>query len=174
MRWGAKRDPWSQVLSCLRYLLWRALSDDDDDIKTTRIKSLGEKVFKDLWNRQRGLKHSKMMMEPFKKGKGELIRMKRKDLRVIIGMLTGHSCLRKFLNRIGKAENANCRYCQEDEDEDIKHILTECPSFARIRLSVLGKAFPSEVELKEVNFLSLLKFAKLSNVYDTFFRDQEN
>jgi hypothetical protein len=95
-------------------------------------------------------------------------------LRVIIGMLTGHSCLRKFLNRIGKAENTNCRYCQEDEDEDVNHVLTECPAFARIRLSVLGKAFPSEVELKEVNFLSLLKFAKLSNVYDTFFRDQEN
>jgi hypothetical protein len=144
-----------------------------ESIKINRIKDRGEKMFKDLWNRQRGLKHSKMMMEPFKKGKNELTRMKRKDLRVIIGILTGHSCLRKFLNRIGKADSAYCRYCQEDEDEDMNHLLTECPAFSRIRLDILGSESPSEAELKEIKPLTLLKFAKVSKIYDTFFRDEE-
>ena len=141
-----------------------------DSIKNTRTKRLGRKMLKDLSNR---LKHSKILMEPFKKGKDDLIKMKSKYLRVIIGMLTGHSCLRKFLNRIGKANSAYCRYCQEDEDEDMNHVLTNCPAFARIRLSTGGKAFLSEVKLKNVNILNLLKFAKLSNVYETFLRDQE-
>ena len=138
-------------------------------IKVNKIKSWGEKLFKDLWNRQRGLKHSKMMMEPFKKGKYDLVKMKRRDLRVIIGLLTGHSCLKKFLNRIGKSDDTICSYCQEDEDEDMTHLLTGCPALARIRLTTLGVASPSEAELKEMNPLSLLKFAKQSYIYDTFF-----
>jgi hypothetical protein len=86
-------------------------------------------------------------------------------------MLTGHSCLRKFLNRIGRADSVICRYCEEEE-EDMNHLLTRCPAFARIRLNTLGKDFPSEVELKGINPLRLLKFAKQSEIYETFFREQ--
>jgi hypothetical protein len=112
-----------------------------------------------------------MMMEPFKKGKNNATKMKRKDLRVLIGILTGHSCLRKFLHRIGKAEDPYCLQCNEDMEEDMKHLLTECPAFARVRLEIFGNAFPDESVLKCTERYLLLKFAKATGLYGTFFRD---
>jgi hypothetical protein len=72
-----------------------------ETIRTLGNREIGENLFKDRWNEHTGLKHSKMMMEPFKKNTNHLVKMKRKDLRVTIGILTGHSCLKKFLFRIG-------------------------------------------------------------------------
>jgi ribonuclease HI len=136
-------------------------------------KEHGKKLFKDLFNNQRGLKHSKMMMEPFKKGKRNLIRLSRKNLRVIIGILTGHSCLQKFLYRIGKADDPACTQCNEQVDEDMMHILTSCPALIECREKVFGSAFPDESELKNMSSSTLLKFARESKLYDTFFRDQD-
>jgi ribonuclease HI len=143
-------------------------------IKSMHIRNRGEKLFKDLWNNNRGLKHSKLMMEPFKKGKKRyLFNLKRRDLRVIIGILTGHSCLKKFLHRIGKAEDSYCRACNEDVDEDMGHLLTECPAFLRYRINTFGTAFPGEEELRKVKTNQILRFAKRTEIYESFFREGE-
>jgi ribonuclease HI len=140
-----------------------------DSLRASRNKEMGERLFKDLWNNHRGLNHSKMMMEPFKKGKRNLIKMKRKDLRVMMGILTGHSCLKKFLYRIHKAEDPLCR-CGE-ADEDMKHLLTECPAFVNYRRRIFGKEIPNESDFKDMNNSTLLKYAKETELYGTFFRD---
>jgi ribonuclease HI len=142
-------------------------------LRRIKYKNLAIKLFKDLWNNQRGLKHSKLMMEPFKKGKIDLTKLKRRDLRVIIGILTGQSCLNKFLNRIGKVDSSMCRYCMEEE-EDMKHLLMECPAFMRIRRNLLESENLTGNQLKEINPLQLIKFAKKTGIYDTFFRDIES
>jgi hypothetical protein len=142
-------------------------------IRRMQIRNRGEKLFKDLWNKNRGLKHSKLMMEPFKKGKNHLIKLKRNDLRVIIGILTGHSCFKKYLSRIGKAENPFCRACNEEVDEDMKHLLTECPALIRYRINIFGNAFPGEVELKKAKVSELMRYAKLTEIYGSFFRDEQ-
>ena len=139
-------------------------------ISNNRVR--GEKLFRDIWNRNRGLKHSKLMMEPFKKGKNYLIRMKRKDLRVAIGILTGHCCLKKFLNRIGKADDPYCRYCNEEVDENMAHLLTECPALTRYRLNLFNHSAPIELQLRNTKISELLKFAKATEIYETFFRDE--
>jgi ribonuclease HI len=138
--------------------------------RSNRIKDRGKNLFLNLWSRNRGLKHSKLMFEPFKKGK-HLVKLKRRDLRVLIGILTGHSCLKKFLHRIGKAEDPYCRCCNEEVDEDMKHLLTECPAFARYRYILFGDESPSETVLKNINTSVLLKYAKRTEIYGSFFRD---
>ncbi len=140
-------------------------------VRSTRIKERGKKLFRDLWNKHRGLTHSKMMMEPFKKGKYVKFKLKRKDLRVLIGILTGHCCLNKFLHRIMKADNPYCRSCNEEVDEDMEHLLTECPAFATYRLRMFGDASPSREVLKNSSISILLKYAKVTEIYGTFFRD---
>jgi ribonuclease HI len=142
-----------------------------ETIKNLGNKERGENLFRDRWNDHTGIKHSKMMMEPFKKASNHLVRMKRKDLRVTIGMLTGHGCLRKFLYRIHKSDNPYCLQCNEDIEEDMKHWLCECPAFIETRQNIFGNAFPDESLLKNLDRLQLLKFAKISGLYETFFRD---
>jgi ribonuclease HI len=136
-----------------------------------KIKERRIKMFRDLWNNSRGLNHSKMMMEPFKKGKNQLSRINRRDLRVLIGILTGHGCLRKYLKRIGKAEDDNCRYCEEEEKEDMKHLMTRCSKFMELRRQLFGSGFPEENSFKDIKHSTLLKFAKKTGIYDTFFRE---
>jgi ribonuclease HI len=142
-----------------------------ETVKTLGHKERGEKLFRDRWNEHTGIKHSKMMMDPFKQSTNQLIKMKRKDLRVTIGILTGHGCLRKFLHKIGKADNPLCPECLEEE-EDMKHRLRECPAFAGTRLVMFGNAQPDELFLRNADRKLLLSYAKKTELYGTFFRDQ--
>ena len=43
-----------------------------------------------------------MMKEVDIKRTDELLKLKRRKVRVAVGMLTGHGCLNKYLKRIGK------------------------------------------------------------------------
>jgi ribonuclease HI len=142
-----------------------------DTIRALKNKEIGKRMFMDLWNKHTGIKHSKMMMTPFKEGTNKLIKLKRTDLRVMIGILTGHGCLRKFLYRIGKAENPYCLGCEEEYEEDMKHLLCDCPAFTGTRRQIFGTEHPDESFLKNAKSSLLLKFAKKSELYETFFRD---
>jgi ribonuclease HI len=142
-------------------------------VTANRSKEKRIRMFRDVWNNIRGLMHSKLMMEPFKKGKNYTTKLKRKDLRVLIGMLTGHACLKKYLYRIGKSENPFCEFCGEEEEEDIKHIITRCARFLDLRRKLFGSALPEEHMLKDIKHSVLLKFAKASGIYDTFFRKEQ-
>jgi hypothetical protein len=142
-----------------------------DTIRALKNKEIGKRMFMDLWNEHTGIKHSKMMMTPFKEGTNKLIKLKRTDLRVMIGILTGHGCLRKFLYRIGKAENPYCLGCEEEYEEDMKHLLCDCPAFTGTRRQIFGTEHPDESFLKNAKSSLLLKFAKKSELYETFFRD---
>lgn len=46
--------------------------------------------------------------------------------------LTGHGYFRSFLKKIGKTENAQCVYCQI-EDEDVNHTFFICPKWQPLR-----------------------------------------
>ena len=88
-----------------------------------------------------------------------LLSYSRKDLRIIVGLLTGHYHLNQHLYRIGVADNPECRWCLE-EDETVCHFLGECLALTKPRRTHLGGTTVSSEDIKQVQPTRLLKFAR--------------
>ena len=88
-----------------------------------------------------------------------LLSYDRKDLRIIVGILTGHYHLNQHLCRIGVTDNPECRWCLE-EDETVSHILCECPALARLRRTHLEGTMVSSEDIEQVQPKRLLKFVR--------------
>jgi hypothetical protein len=60
--------------------------------------------------------------------------------RVVIGLLTGHSALRRHLYVMGLSNNPTCRKCGTEKETSV-HVLCECETLASIKHSYLGSFF---------------------------------
>jgi ribonuclease HI len=89
------------------------------------------------WERDKQkLAHSMNFIRGFDKKLSEkLLNFKRNDLRVCIAMWSGHGCIKDFLFKIRKADNTNCSFCEEEDDETMEHLLCFCPALMRIGMS---------------------------------------
>lgn len=72
----------------------------------------------------------------------DLLRLKRRDLKAIVGLLTGFAPLRFHLNRTGVTQQTTlCRLCEE-ADETATHIIYECPALTARRHNLFGAQTP--------------------------------
>lgn len=87
------------------------------------------------WAEIPGQRHSKLMMgRPCPSLTEEVLRLSRKKLRAVTGLITGHCTLRKHLHNMGIFhENPVCRNCGE-ADETATHVIFDCPAHTRWRL----------------------------------------
>lgn len=85
----------------------------------------------------------------------KLLKLKRSQLRLVTGAITGHALLNKHLYTLGITDSPLCRACMESE-ETANHVLMECPGVATYRATHLG----SPGSLQEVigNVKGLLDF----------------
>jgi ribonuclease HI len=67
-----------------------------------------------------------------------LITRNRKMFSVLTQLITGHNFLNRHSKLVQETDELGCRFCMEEEDESSFHVFAECPSFARIRLSIFG------------------------------------
>jgi len=70
----------------------------------------------------------------------KLLCMQRKDIYLILQMLTGHNVLNRHLKLIGWEDIGNCPDCSEEEDSSA-HILLRCPRYAEIRRITFDHSF---------------------------------
>lgn len=117
------------------------------------------------WREIPGLNHSKaFIIEPSRSRAEKLLELERHQLRLMIGLYTGHCRLRHHMHKMGIADTTECRLCMEDE-ETANHILCECPAAARTRFETFGEAQirPSDLNLhsprKIINFIRKLGLA---------------
>jgi len=82
----------------------------------------------------------------------------RTDLRLLIGITTGHCTLNKHLFNMGIVQSANCTVC--DEEETSPHLIGECPGFYQLRARTLGNYIVSEEDLCKLKPNQLLSFIK--------------
>ncbi|KAJ8921590.1 hypothetical protein NQ315_010495 [Exocentrus adspersus] len=66
-----------------------------------------------------------------------LLNLGRRALNQMVGILTGHSRLRRHLHLMGIEESPLCPECEEGEDTLI-HLLGHCIAFGRLRRKVFG------------------------------------
>jgi len=71
----------------------------------------------DLWLRTTRLAHSKEFIRgPSKNRTNNLLPLSRLHLSAVTALYTGHYHLRTHMHRIGLAEDAECRWCMEEEE----------------------------------------------------------
>ena len=66
-----------------------------------------------------------------------LLSFNRTQSRAVIGLLTGHSTLRRHLHIMGLSNNPICRKCGTEEETSV-HILCEGEALASLRYTYLG------------------------------------
>ncbi|CRK89196.1 CLUMA_CG002956, isoform A [Clunio marinus] len=122
------------------------------------------------WSNHLGLRHSKMMMrEPNIHRANFLLNLSRNDLRVMMGVLTGHCCLHKHLNTIKRSQLINCRYCKGMIEETMQHVIASCDAHSRVRLRIFNHTVINAEGLAEVDLEDLLLFMRRTGVRSTFF-----
>jgi hypothetical protein len=79
-----------------------------------------------IWNSGEGALMAKRLLGPVNNSKlMDALELSRKDLRILIGSLTGHMSINSFLVKLNLSNTKFCRFCHSSEETMI-HILYEC------------------------------------------------
>ena len=115
--------------------------------------------------------HTKGVWPQLEKARSrELLRLSKPNMSRMVGVITGHCLLGVHALRLKAREGTFCRSCMEEELESPKHIVLQCPAFARTRGKLLGSfIFNSWKELEAISLARISRFVKNSGTLD---RDQ--
>jgi hypothetical protein len=83
--------------------------------------------------------------------------------RVVTGLFTGHSTLRRHLYLLGLSNNPLCRWCEVGE-ETLAHVLCECEDLVSRRHSYLGSIFLEPGDIKNLNLGAIWNYSKAAGL----------
>ena len=86
------------------------------------------------------------------------LRQCRRDLRILVYLLTGHNTLSRHLTIMRRVNDSLCPLCMEDEETG--HFLGKCCTTANIRRLHFGAAFLEPGDLKQAHWITLLRYVK--------------
>ena len=78
---------------------------------------------------------------------------------VVIGLLTGHNTLRRYLYIMRLSNNPTCRKCGTQEETSV-HILCECEALASLRHTYLGSFFMDLEDIMKLSIGTIWNFGK--------------
>jgi len=90
--------------------------------------------------------------------KTRLLSINRTQSRIVIGLLTGHNTLRRYLHLMGLTNSPLCRRCGA-EDETSAHIPCECEASASLRHMYLGSFFLDPEYMKILRLRDIWNFS---------------
>jgi len=79
------------------------------------------------------------------------LNLPRKDLRILVGILTGHVDLNWHLHITGLHQDSVCPLCQEEEDTTA-HFIAQCSALMLLRKNILGEYILSSETLCSINW----------------------
>ncbi|XP_029055154.2 uncharacterized protein LOC114882432 [Osmia bicornis bicornis] len=132
-------------------------------VSTHALKGLAKdrlnQEFTRLWHNANGMRHTRALLEgPSQKLGDTLTHLDRAQLRMLVGLVTGHWYTRKHLARMGLIEESKCPMCEE-EDETPLHVLLRCRELRALRGSILGTSEPASLSTSAGLVPVLLNFA---------------
>jgi ribonuclease HI len=123
----------------------------------TKIKSWEKKQHSERWSSRKDCRQTKMFLpELNRKWSKEIINQSKKNMRMIIQILTGHNNLRRHKFLMGIEPSAECENCGEEE-ETSEHFLLKCPFYSLERYQILGN------DLLEAEDIRSMKLTKIRN-----------
>lgn len=132
-----------------------------DRIWKQDIKLWQQLKHKQIFSSKEGMKISKAFLSVNDKKAKELLDLSRQDLRLLLGALTGHCRLNKYLHDIGTGRNPGCRLCK-DKPETSYHLICECKALAEHRKKFLGSELVDATKIKNTKYTTLLNFLENS------------
>lgn len=98
----------------------------------------------------------------------QLINLQRRDISLVVGVLTGHCLIGNHASRLGFLSNDFCRSCNnEEEEENITHFLCSCPALMNRRNTHLGCYFFEGLsDLAKIDIGDLQRFIKSSKWFE--------
>jgi hypothetical protein len=104
--------------------------------------------------------------------RAKFLSFNRKQSRVVIGLLTGHNTLRRYLHLMGLLDSPLCRKCGVKE-ETSAHILCECETLAALRCRYLGSFFLEPEDIRSLSLGAIWSFSKAAGLpwYDMIWYD---
>lgn len=124
---------------------------------------LNEKVTK-YWQNLPGLEVSKSLIQSIDhKRFQDIIKLNRRDLRILVGLLTGHCPLYYILLQRKIVNMADCRFCME-EDETSTHVLCSCAGLISFRQDCFNIQYLQPNEVCKLSIHNILSFARKSGV----------
>ncbi|XP_073821296.1 uncharacterized protein [Musca autumnalis] len=117
-----------------------------------------------IWQNEPGCRVSNAIWPLLSKRRtSSLLSLKKVELRLTVGLITGHCNIRAMSYKWGRTEGADyCRLCEDKEElETIEHLLCRCPMPTIKRLRITGEhTIQSLSSFCETEPKSLLLFAK--------------
>jgi ribonuclease HI len=111
------------------------------------------------WRNLTGHRHGKLFISgPCGKQADNLLKLSRRQLKVVVAILTGHAPVRKHLHTMGLFNgDPTCRFCKK-ETETVQHIICYCEALACQRYNVFGslEVVPKDICAASVGDLCLL------------------
>jgi hypothetical protein len=100
--------------------------------------------------------------------KTKLLSFNRMQSRVVIGPLTRHNTLRRYLHIMGLRDSPLCRKCRAEE-ETSAHVLCECEALATHRHIYLGSFFLDPEDIGGLSLGAIWISIKGAGLYDLYF-----
>jgi hypothetical protein len=111
------------------------------------------------WRNLTGHRHGKLFISgPCGQRADNLLKISRRQLRMVVKILTGHAPVRKHLHTMGLFNwDPTCRFCGK-ETKTVQHIICCCEALAHQRYNVLGslEVEPTDICAASVRDLCLL------------------
>ncbi|KAL7726051.1 hypothetical protein ACLKA6_008509 [Drosophila palustris] len=126
------------------------------------IRNWEEKKLSKYWLDSVGQRQAKRFLIPAKNLSKRMVELRKSDLRILTGYLTGHCSLRYHLKKLNLSETETCRF-RELEQETSEHILCECPALCRCRIQILGCVSTPPYKIWDYKPSKVLKFIKCLN-----------
>lgn len=115
-----------------------------------------------LWYLKDGCRQAKSLIREPNSGLAvSLLKLKREEVRIIVGLLTGHAPLSRHLYIMKLEDDPICSFCSM-EDETTFHFLGQCPAFGMKRLAIMGDVTVSTDYLARIPYSDILKFVRAS------------
>ena len=125
----------------------------------TEVWSWAVNAHSKLWQSSDGCRQAKMFLKgPDKQLPHFALGIKRKQLRILVGLLTGHIALNRHLNVMKIRTDPLCPACGE-EVETSYHLLGKCCAYMLSRYSIKGAHTMKSEELGKVR-PTTLRFAR--------------
>jgi len=116
-----------------------------------------------LWHESSGCRQAKYFLHRPDHSRARFaLNLARRDLRILVGRLTGHA--NRHLCIMGIRQDSGCPLCQEKDDTTV-HLIAQCSILMLLRKDILGDFVLSLDMLSDIHWLFLLKFAKASKMF---------
>ena len=94
----------------------------------------------------------------------ELLKMNSNQIRIIVGLLTGHCKLNKHLKTMRLTQDSLCRFCRR-EAETSEHILCDCEVLERRRMIYIGQGRPRMGDYWTRSLTQILELIRAIGLY---------